>query len=135
MSSVAARARKAIHHKTQATHNRNLADEPLFPPTDPISPYRDWVITISFYAALHFFLSYCKAAGITDVPENHKERNKWIKKTTDIKIKSMRTDYLALYKICRKARYNPLHYNKITVDDVQEYYNLAFIDIPSKLGL
>lgn len=125
----------ATHHKTQATHNRNLADEPLFPPTDLNSPYRDWVVTISFYAALHYFKSYCETAGLTNVPDNHMKRNKWIKKTTDVKIKSMSTEYFALYKICRKARYNPLHYNKITVDDVKKYYKWAFHDIPTKLGV
>jgi len=135
MSSVAARTR-AANHMTQATHNKKLADEPLFPPTDPNSPYRDWVITISFYAALHYFTSYCnKTPGLPKKFKSHKKRNDWIKKTTDVKIRSMRSDYLALHKVCEDARYTPLYYNSISPTDLRKYYKWAFHDIPTKLGI
>lgn len=53
-------------HRDQAIHNENLARELL-----RSLQYRDWVITVSFYAAIHFVDS--KLA--TMIPPVHPEKN------------------------------------------------------------
>jgi len=123
-------------HKTQGIHNKNLVDTPQLPPTDPTSPYRDWSTTICFYAALHFIHCYLNQNSTYRTKfKNHKDRNEYIRTHTDKKLQSIRKDYKTLYKAARKARYKPLYYNKLTVSDINDYYKLAFKDIPNKLGI
>jgi hypothetical protein len=122
--------------KNQADHNIALVDEPIFPHLDPNSPYRDWATTICFYAALHYFMAYCQQnPAMPKRFKDHKTRNRFIKTNTDLKIQSIRQDYITLFKASEDARYKPLYFNRQLPNDVEQYYKLAVEEIPRKLGI
>src|SRR5271154_1425791 len=61
--------------------------------------YCDWESVTLFYAALHQVDGYLAKRNIH--PENHGERNKYVRTM----LGQIRTPYLMLYQYARKARY------------------------------
>lgn len=133
---MARRVQRSTFHKTQSIHNKSVIDTNIFPPTDPNSPNRDWSTTICFYSALHFVDCYLnKNQGYRTTFSDHGDRNRYIITHQDPKLQSISGDYITLYKAAKKSRYKPLFYNSQTLNDIKDYYRLAFIEIPNKLGV
>jgi hypothetical protein len=130
-----AQPNKSQFHRDQAIHNRLLVDTDTFPPTDPESSFRDWSTTISFYAALHYIQSYFERQSLRTTFRDHGDRNNYIKTNNDPLIQAISVDYITLYNASIKTRYNPLFFNSLTIEDVKKYYDLAFLNIPTQLGL
>ena len=130
------RNQRSVNHRNQSIHNKVVIDTNVFPPQDPNSPNRDWSTTICFYSALHYIHCYLnRNQGYRTKFRDHGDRNDYIIKHQDPKLQAISGDYVTLYKAARKSRYNPLFYNLQTLGDIKEYYKLAYIDIPTKLGI
>ncbi len=61
----------------------------------------DWIVTVAFYAALHWVDSYLASHG--HHPQNHRVRNHLIA------MLPIRGDYSELYVLSRQARYGAGH--------------------------
>jgi len=68
----------------------------------------DWGVTACFYAALHLVDSYLARVGIH--PENHEEREDWIRHW----LRPIRSEYRALKRRSIRARYDALQMNPAT---------------------
>jgi hypothetical protein len=72
------------------------------------SQLMDWGVTACFYAALHLVDSYLARVGIH--PENHEEREDWIRRW----LRPIRSEYRALKRRSIRARYDALQMNPAT---------------------
>lgn len=87
-----------IQHKQQVDHNKALIQHLDLDTT----PYLDWVVTVAFYAALHFvewFLTSKGRAGRRD----HKLRDAYISHETELR--AIYSDYTELKYQSEGARY------------------------------
>jgi hypothetical protein len=129
-------------HENQAGHNENLLKENSFP--DPCSDqnanYKDWNITILFYAAFHYVQAYLLKNQITRGYKiefkNHEERNNYLARisTTDPLIAKVVGEYIALCKASYLARYTACHYHYIRQRDVCKHAIFALKKLPQTLG-
>jgi len=91
-------------HRMQAEQNERLARGLVL-----LSPQlMDWGVTACFYAALHLVDSYLARVGIH--PENHEEREDWIRRW----LRPIRSEYRALKRRSIRARYDALQMNPAT---------------------
>jgi hypothetical protein len=88
-------------HEAQSEHNRALADA-LDSEKCP-----DWVITSSFYAALHLVDAAIRNEFTGVEPHSHPSRINYIARSACLK--SIATDYQWLYDRCHEARYRKPH--------------------------
>jgi len=90
-------------HLAQAQHNERLANALNY-----LNGFPDWVITIAFYASVHYV-----EAMIATKPERHSERSRPSRKSyhewrADLVLKyypKIWTEYRTLYEESRNARY------------------------------
>lgn len=101
-------------HEWQAEHNAQLLAEPVLDPTD--TAYRDWVITIAFYRALHLVDMMLAARGVIEITD-HDQRRIHIRRH----LRGSFGNYQALEELSRKARYSA---TKRTYDDIQDALEL-----------
>ena len=86
-------------HLKQAEHNHELANE--LASQEPIK-YIDWVITILFYATVHYFESYWANSGIHS--DDHKDRKINIERFFNRDV-GIRSKYKTLSNNCWLVRY------------------------------
>jgi hypothetical protein len=84
-------------HTRKAVHNKSLFDLLDF----NVTQYVDWLITILFYASLHYVDS--KLAQLNVHPSTHKEREKYIRKTN---LRHIVGEYRLLEDQSRNVRYS-----------------------------
>ena len=91
-------------HKMQAEQNERLARGLVL-----LSPQlMDWGVTACFYAALHLVDGYLARFGIH--PENHEEREDWIR----LRLRPIRSAYRVLKRRSIRARYDAFQMNPAT---------------------
>jgi hypothetical protein len=92
-------------HTRQAQHNRNLIDR-LDPAT---TPFLDWVVTITFYAALHLIEAWFAERGRHT--RSHEQRDDWMSRAG-----GLRRDVYRLYKDLEyqshRARYQCVNFER-----------------------
>jgi hypothetical protein len=127
-------------HIRQAEHNEDLLRENCFP--DPCSSanlrYGDWIITIAFYAALHYIEAYLHTSGFRATFLDHRERNDYLKNfvsVRDAKVARILQKYIGLYKLSRLVRYTPCQYYYTRVPDACNYFKFALEDLPKILNI
>lgn len=95
-------------HKSKAEHDLKIAEFLL---TD--GNYPDWVITCSFYTALHFVDAYAHKLGITSfeprLGEKMTAHGKRIRFVNN-ELRRSFSNYKRLYDRCHQARYDPQYY-------------------------
>lgn len=74
-----------------------------------------WVLTVYFYAALHFVSAYLKSKNIEC--QNHDERRRWIR--SDHGLARIRQDYWDLQQLCWNARYGMNVYGEQEIADAR----------------
>lgn len=84
-------------HIAQAAHNEAL-DQFL-----DGTPYTDWIATVTFYAALHYFQAYFLSKNPPQYPQRHKERD--IAIDNDKFLYQIRNHYRDLQDVSEAARY------------------------------
>jgi hypothetical protein len=106
-------------HQEKARHDKELADT-LYSQ----SKFPDWIVTCSFYSALHCIDAYAHKLGIMsfeptidDKLTAHQKRLRFI----DHSLKAYFGFYQTLYSHCRQCRYDP------------EYYKLMLPIVPEKM--
>lgn len=129
-------------HVMQASHNEQLLNEAIFPDPCVVNPqtcnYKDWMITVSFYIALHYIHAYLHRKNYRTYFKSHKQRNDYLKNQlsqTDRKIHMILPNYLILYKLSRKSRYIPCYYSYFQPALLCKYHTFASRTLPNKLGL
>jgi hypothetical protein len=111
---------QAVHtdkdHKNKAEHDLKIAEQLLAD-----GNYPDWVITCSFYTALHFVDAYAHKLGITSFEprlgekmSSHGKRLRFVSN----QLRQSFSSYKRLYDRCRQARYDP------------QYYKLMMTNVP-----
>lgn len=96
--------------------------------------YYDWIITITFYTALHK-IDYCLhiSAGLTDTQiivyykfrrkyTGHGARNKQVIQH----LRNIASDYIDLYTESRRVRYKQTNLNQISDTDLNHYLNIWY---------
>lgn len=103
-------------HLKQAKHNEQLAHELAQPPIR----YRDWVIIVLFYSAVHYVEAYFDRLGLHS--NNHCEREEYIKRylTTDYRF---RANYKKLSENAWIARYLHQDVNSNANNIAHDYYS------------
>ena len=86
-----------FNHVKQAKHNENFYKSFNVEET----PYKDWIVTGVFYAALHFIDAYLATKSIH--PFSHKMRDDWVKKHRELDL--IWLDYRDLKEFRMKASY------------------------------
>ncbi len=106
-------------HKQKATHDKNLAEKLHHDNTFP-----DWVVTCSFYSALHCVDAYAHRLGIESfVPRPdedttaHKKRERFVERN----LKALFGSYEILLNHSKQGRYDP------------EYYRLMLPIVPNTM--
>ena len=94
----------SIDHKSQAVHNENLLHEDLFKSGKTM--YCDWVVTISFYSALHLIDGVLAADFGCAYIYSHGSRRSLVDKHLSEGAKDVFGLYEALYNDSRRARYD-----------------------------
>ena len=97
-------------HQRQAAHNRAFASSFDLATT----PYRDWVVTASFYSALHLVEWFLKSRGHT-ARRDHQLRDAYIARFADLR--AIYPDYSELKFQSEAARYECVHLSADTVKD------------------
>lgn len=97
--------------------------------------YNDWLITITFYSALHK-IDYClhRTANLTDRqitftidPQGRKYRGHGARiKLVRRHLAEISHDYYTLYSECRRVRYDQRSLNQISKEDLEHYLNIWF---------
>jgi hypothetical protein len=102
-----------VEHMSKADHDKSLAEVLLAD-----GKYPDWVITCSFYLALHCIDAYAHRLGITDFSpakgENisvHGKRERFVK----ARLNNHFINYKRLHDRSNQARYDPLYYKLMTI--------------------
>ena len=127
-------------HEKQAEHNIELLSEPCF--KDPFDTtqnlaYKDWNVTVIFYAAMHYVQSYLCKNGYQTTFRNHTERNNYLAiiSSRDHAIAKIVSDYVALFKASLSTRYTACYYHYVKQKDVCDYTKFALQTLPKELGL
>jgi uncharacterized protein (UPF0332 family) len=94
-------------HISKAERNEKIAQ------TLATTMYWDWVVTILFYAALHYVDAILAVSGTH--PENHTRRNDFM--WTNDTLKKIRSEYRTLETLSRNARYRVI---AIDSDDLHQ---------------
>ncbi len=92
-------------HSRQAQHNRNLLA--TFDPEQ--TPYLDWIITITFYTALHRIEAWFATKHQHSV--DHSERDDWLSKAKELR-RNVWPHYKELEYYSRQARYQCLSFDR-----------------------
>jgi len=117
---------EASEHLLQGKENEKLARSLI----DLDSCYKDWVITLSFYSALHYV--YSKLKG-TDVPHTHIEAEPRILADCGLKVFKL---YSSLNDKSRNARYYPLIAKAYRQSPIVAKSSLEALDkLKSELGI
>ena len=116
-------------HLDAATRNQTIAERMLHQFDAGVEPpHDDWVITMSFYSALHLvdaFLLEHRGAS----PANHRSRTRLIE--SDDELDAAVEAYAMLKSLSELARYQPLH--QFRPDSVQHAFDLLH-EIRSHIG-
>lgn len=105
----------AQNHLKQYQHNKELLCSDVFKIEND---YRDWIITIGFYSALHIIE---KAFAELDHPQHfkgHERRNKFI--FLNRRYDKIASKYQALYNQSIRARYDCANITKTDVQVVRQ---------------
>jgi len=102
-------------HFSKAEKNIELLDE-LYEGKE----YRDWIITLEFYSALHLFDAFL-ALHEGHHPRNHRDRRKKLRNSQKISPEYAK-EYLKLQKKSEYARYGGTG-NPYSDDDLNKYYD------------
>ena len=100
-------------HIRKAEYNEKFFD-------DIRDNYPDWAITGLFYSALHYVDAYLKSKQIS--VEDHKTRS-WFINTTK-QLKSIYSEYRAMYDYSVNARYKMWIVNEESLDDIYKTFYL-----------
>lgn len=107
-------------HLQKATHNENFLNALDISTTI----YLDWLVTIAFYAALHFVDAYI-ALTYSKHPSKHQVRDNYIVK--DTKLKRIIDGYWDLKNDSRQSRYNVYQFSvkevKLDITKLQSIKN------------
>jgi len=108
MATLPARKNDVEDHKQKGSHDGDLAEK-----LQKEGFYPDWVVTCSFYSALHFVDAYAHTLGvrtfepaIDEKLSAHQKRLRFI----DRCLKDYFGTYESLYNHCRLCRYDPEYY-------------------------
>lgn len=116
-----------LAHKAQALHNHNFVQS--LSPAKPQFP--DWVITGSFYMALHCVNAHAakkkwkwKRYGPRDPfkVSRHTQTLRYVKDKLGMRLFK---DYNHLYTECWNARYDPFFLKRIYLPKVTKLFNIA----------
>ncbi|WP_287588253.1 hypothetical protein [Candidatus Borrarchaeum sp.] len=104
-------------HSKQAIHNERFLKDLLQGNT----PYRDWVITVTFYTALHYVHAYFANIGIA----NKKRKNhSLVIGLVRARLTCISNDYYLLYEECRRVRYYQKYQKRISHSHINYYLSL-----------
>ena len=127
-------------HVTQAKHNADLLGESCFP--DSCSsrqvPYLDWNVTVAFYVALHYVQAFLSLNGFKVRFFSHLDRNDYLKNVVsarDSRVNRILPDYLVLYELSRRYRYEPCQYVFPNQRVACAYTKFALQTLPKTLGI
>ncbi len=122
-------------HVRQAKHNELLINHLDINKTI----FHDWVVTITFYAALHYIEADFAQKSHIGHSTSHRERNRLVQREYNLQIYR---SYRELYNNSRIARYlwNPVSrtvrqgYKYFSRQDIQVFYNIDLTNIKQSLG-
>lgn len=100
-------------HINKAKYNENFFE-------DIRNSYPDWAITGLFYSALHYVDAFLKSKQIS--AEDHKTRSWFINSTKQLK--SIYSEYRAMYDYSVNARYKMWIVNKESLEDIYKNFYL-----------
>lgn len=104
-------------HIEQSEHNKDFLQEIIanFP------DYTDWIITVTFYFALHRVQARLLKDFNLD-PDRHEHRNpmRSRNKLVQLLLPNYWEDYHTLYHESRKARYHPNYHKRINITDIRD---------------
>jgi hypothetical protein len=116
----------AKEHLKQGKENEQLARALI----SLDSCYKDWVVTLAFYSALHY--SYSKFKG-TEIPHTHVEAEPRILKDCGKKVFKL---YSALNDKSRNARYYPIIAKEYRQNPIMAKTSLEMLDkLKAELGI
>ena len=116
-----------LAHKGQALHNHDFAQS--LSPTKPQFP--DWVITGSFYMALHCVNAYAAKKGWKWKRYPRRAPFKISRHTQTLRYvrqklgRSIFKDYIRLYQECWNARYDPFYLKRISSSMAGNLFTIA----------
>ena len=123
-------------HVRQAKHNERLIDHLDINKTT----FHDWIVTITFYAALHYIeVDFAQKPHIGH-STSHRERSRRVQREYNLQIYR---SYRELYNNSRIARYlwNPVTrtdvqqgYKYFSRQNIQDFYNVDLKNIKQDLG-
>lgn len=106
-------------HINQYNHNKSLLNNTIFDINSTI--YKDWVVTIVFYNAVHLIERELAKISKPYHSGSHRYREKAILK--EKKLKSIAAKYQALYNQSIRARYECYKFSKKDVEGVMNILN------------
>lgn len=126
-------------HQIQVKHNGELLLEQCF--TDGLSStskkFNDWLVTVSFYIALHHIHTFLLRNNFESRFDNHFDRNNYLKilAQRNRQVRDIIEKYLTLHKLSNLCRYCPCQFHYLNAKKVNEYYTFSTVDLPKKLGI
>lgn len=123
-------------HKKQNNKNKLLAEKlkAISNTNDDVYNYSDWIVTILFYASLHYVDMYLhNRYNVKDEDiDSHQKRNLYIKNNCDTKLHCA---YKNLYTLSQNARYNCSDVTKKIQFAENQYSRIINLCSPSASGL
>ena len=93
------------------------------------SRFLDWIITVSYYVALHY-IDYILSQKLNFHPDSHIERGTKLN-SSNFKRKTIR-QYIKLYEASRRSRYNPIYNRKLKLPTAKRYADIVITDFVNK---
>ncbi|MEM2970899.1 MAG: hypothetical protein QW270_00540 [Candidatus Bathyarchaeia archaeon] len=109
-------------HLRKAEHNKNFLNMIQKNDAGPSFIYPDWMITVSFYIALHYVDAKLASLSPSLHPRNHPERHTFVSIYLPPDVAE---DYLFLESKSKLARYIPDSERRISSNIVKKCVNLA----------